>query len=357
MNGEKLKQAIDKRVLVGFDGYIDRIYQVKYQCEAKETERFDSMESFGRYIAARGERSSSLELQFRQEKAGGNMPNYAHCLARLGVQSYCIGAVGYPEVMPVFGDLAKECMVYPVCEPGICTALEMGSNKLMLADNDQIRQLDYKMMTSRLPETVICSLLENSDMTAFLNWSEMAGAASIWQGVVDHILPKVTVKEHASFFVDISDCSQQTRDEIECLLSILRELAKRFKLMISLNENEAEQLLAKLELQAQDLEAGARLLRSCTGCSVLVIHLLNGALADDGEQTMFVANTVIKHPKLLTGGGDNFNAGFCFAILAGVSLAEALQVGNVVSGYYVYHGESPTLNQLLTWMIQDNYGE
>jgi len=47
---------------------------------------------------------------------------------------------------------------------------------------------------------------------------------------------------------------------------------------------------------------------------VLIIHRANDALGYDGV-TFDKCNTFFcKEPIILTGGGDNFNAGFCFAL-------------------------------------------
>ncbi|MEG1516623.1 MAG: carbohydrate kinase, partial [Clostridia bacterium] len=55
-------------------------------------------------------------------------------------------------------------------------------------------------------------------------------------------------------------------------------------------------------------------------------------------------------PNILTGGGDNFNAGFSFGILLGLEMFPSLLLGNVVAGYYVTYGRSPDRSQLVRWL-------
>ena len=64
----------------------------------------------------------------------------------------------------------------------------------------------------------------------------------------------------------------------------------------------------------------------------------------------FRANRQIKRPKLSTGGGDNFNAGYAYGILQGMTPPEALTVANEVSGFYVSHGHSPNRDELIRWI-------
>ena len=51
-------------------------------------------------------------------------------------------------------------------------------------------------------------------------------------------------------------------------------------------------------------------------------------------------------PKITTGAGDHFNAGFCIGRLLGLDLAGSLQLGVATSGYYVRHAVSPKLEEM-----------
>ena len=55
-------------------------------------------------------------------------------------------------------------------------------------------------------------------------------------------------------------------------------------------------------------------------------------------------------PKLTTGAGDNFNAGFCFGQVLGLSPKESLILGTATSGYYVRNAESPTKEKLISFL-------
>ena len=59
-----------------------------------------------------------------------------------------------------------------------------------------------------------------------------------------------------------------------------------------------------------------------------------------------------KEPKILTGGGDNFNAGFCFSLFDEFNLRESLVIANAVSGSYVKTGISPDVPALREFLLQ-----
>lgn len=71
------------------------------------------------------------------------MPIFSQALAKLDVSVNCVGAMGYPDVLPIFRNMPPNCQLLSVCEPGLCQALEFDDGKLMLANNEDIDQLDY----------------------------------------------------------------------------------------------------------------------------------------------------------------------------------------------------------------------
>ena len=58
------------------------------------------------------------------------------------------------------------------------------------------------------------------------------------------------------------------------------------------------------------------------------------------------AGPFIEQPKISTGAGDHFNAGFCLGRVLGFSLEESLCTGCATSGYYVRTAHSPTAVEL-----------
>jgi sugar/nucleoside kinase (ribokinase family) len=60
----------------------------------------------------------------------------------------------------------------------------------------------------------------------------------------------------------------------------------------------------------------------------------------------------VKEPRISTGGGDNFNAGFCLGLLIGLSMEESMITAMANSGAYVQNGKSPSMNDLITYITQ-----
>ena len=60
----------------------------------------------------------------------------------------------------------------------------------------------------------------------------------------------------------------------------------------------------------------------------------------------------VQQPRISTGAGDHFNAGFCLGRVLGFSLEESLCAGVATSGYYVRSAQSPTANDLADFIAR-----
>jgi sugar/nucleoside kinase (ribokinase family) len=60
-------------------------------------------------------------------------------------------------------------------------------------------------------------------------------------------------------------------------------------------------------------------------------------------------------PRLTTGAGDNFNAGYVLGLLLGLEPEEALLTGMATSGFYVRNAKSPDFAELVGFI--DNWAQ
>ncbi len=340
-------------VVVGFDGYVDSILRVCRQTGGAGPEFFDTMEEFGNYIRGKAWKSCSLELKLQTEKVGGNAPIFSQTISHLGAQVSCIGAFGTPQLHPIFRELEKACTLYSISGPGFCEALEFRDGKVMLARNDCMK-VDYNTLVEKISVPNLLKMANQVDMLAFFNWSELPGATSIWQGCLRDIFPRLG--ERKRLLVDLSDCSQRSEQEVREAGGLIREFAGYLDVVLSLNQNEAEALAKSLKLPLKENADLAAMLRERLACEMVVIHLLDRAYCASEKEVVCHVGRQIQKPLLSTGGGDNFNAGFAFALLQGMMPEEALAVANGVSGFYVSHGRSPDREELAAW-LEENFTE
>jgi len=60
----------------------------------------------------------------------------------------------------------------------------------------------------------------------------------------------------------------------------------------------------------------------------------------------------VENPKITTGAGDHFNAGFCATRMAGLSPTACLTFATSTSGYYVRTAQSPSVGQIENFLRQ-----
>ncbi len=128
-------------------------------------------------------------------------------------------------------------------------------------------------------------------------------------------------------------------------------------MILGLNLKEAMEVAAVLDLPSlADPEAAigdqAAAIRRALGVGCVVIHPRRAAAAATEHEVAHFAGPFVQHPRISTGAGDHFNAGFCLGRILGLDLVESLCAGVSASGYYVRSAESPSLEALAQFAAQ-----
>jgi len=342
--------------LLGFDACIDHIVRiVKNKKENSDPEFFSRSSQFGEFLVNQGNRSCGVELRNQVSKIGGNMVITANALGNLGVKVNCIGTFGLPDILPVFRSMSPNCSLHTVGETISATALEFTESKVIMFDPGPYCELSWNGIKELLGIEHLKQLFTGKQLISFLNWSEIENSSLIWQGILDEMLPLLLPSESPElFFTDLSDCSRKSKKEILLALNLLGRFRKYSKVILSLNRNEAGLIAEALDLPANSSDKEfIKSLYDRTKIDIITIHQTADALAYDGFVFEKCDTFYCKEPVILTGGGDNFNAGFGFAQLLGFDLFDTLVVANAVSGYYVKNGTSPDNNQLMAFLQQN----
>lgn len=353
----QLEKATEKKeafsVFAGFDGFVDTLVKpIRSSGMDGELEFFDGIADFGSYLRTKAGKSCSLELHRIVEKIGGNAPIYASAISGMGAQVNCVGTFGYPVTQEIFHGIGEKVKLISISNPGKCTALEFNDGKVMLGENDGINDIDYKLLAERLGEETLYRMFASSDMISMMNWSEVPGTTKIWLGILENILPRLPKASRKRMFIDISDCSRRTAEEIREMTDLLERFSDYCDVTLSLNKNEFEIVCGAIGLEsgADEIETPGMMLCEKCGLKQLIVHLVDGAYAFTENGTFYAPNCCVKEPVISTGGGDNFNAGLSFGILLEMDIRSAMIMANAVSGFYVTYGHSPSLEEVLEYV-------
>lgn len=362
LTSKKLAQRIPSlagvKATVGLDGFVDEIIAVvdKRHGPGQQYEAVKTIDGFGQKILCAAGQSSNYELVIKQRKLGGNGPIMANALAAIGLSVTYIGNLGYPTIDPVFDDLAKKATVISIADPGHTDALEFEDGKLMLGKHETLGQVNWDNLLSRVGEDQLKGLMGGSHLIGMVNWTMLPHMSRIWARMLDDIIPPAE-RHHRKLFIDLADPEKRTHQDILDALKLLTRFQDQVDVVLGLNLKESLEVADVLGLPgAADaegaIEENARAIRAKLNLECVVIHPRRSAAAATADDSGKFAGPFVQQPKISTGAGDHFNAGFCLGRVLGMNLEESLCCGVATSGYYVRNAESPTAPQLATFIAK-----
>jgi sugar/nucleoside kinase (ribokinase family) len=352
---EQLAGARDRlaksNALVGFDGFVDTILHVVDKREsASKFTRLAKMGGFAKRIDAAAGFSANFEMVTQMVKLGGNGPIMANALGTYGTPITYIGNLGAPAVHPVFADFSKRATVYSIAEPGYTDAIEFDDGKLMCGKHGSLKEVNWTNLLHHIPEEKLIEIFSGSTLIALVNWTMLPCMSAILQKVLTRIAPRLKGAKRW-LFLDLADPAKRTAGDIEALLKLVTKFEKYFNVVLGLNLQESRQIggVLGIDLKGESFEGvtqHAAEIREALGIHTAVVHPTSFAAAADATGATHVLGPFTPKPKITTGAGDHFNAGFCIGRLLGAGLAPSLQIGVATSGYYVRNAKSPRLDDL-----------
>ena len=353
--GKKLAAAAaglkNTKALIGLDGFVDEIIAVVDKRHSfNEYEPVKTIAQLGQKILNAAGQSSNYELVARQMKLGGNGPIMANALASFGIAVTYIGGLGYPALHPVFQEMAAHAKVISIADAGHTDALEFEDGKLMLGKITALDEVNWKNIIDRVGKAPLTGMVDEADQFGFVNWTMLPHMSDIWEKMRTQIVPGVS-KKPRKFFVDLADPEKRTAADIKGALDIIAKFQGSFDVILGLNLKEAGTILEVLGLPAAGdpeamIESTAKAIRQNLKIYCCVVHPRSGAAAATASASAKFSGPFVKVPRISTGAGDHFNAGFALGQVLGFTLEESLCTGVGTSGYYVRSGISPSAVQL-----------
>lgn len=341
----------DLSAFVGLDGFVDEIIHVVDKREdAHSFARIPTIKALANRIIDAAGRSTNIELVPQRIKLGGNGPILANALADFGVRTSYVGALGYPNLHPVFSPLADKGEVFSIAEAAHTDALEFADGKLMLGKMTPLNEVTWPKILERMGRSALESKIRSSHLISFVNWTMVPHMSRIWEAILDENIFLKRESNQTAFF-DLCDPEKRSNEDIAHAMRLLGRFRKHLRVILGLNEKEAMELAEVYGLPAgadspEDRCALAESLFKKLDVDLLVVHPVAYALAVTNTITTWVPGPLIEKPVITTGAGDHFNAGFCLGQLLGMPPELSLQLGVASSGHYVRTGKSPQIRDL-----------
>ena len=355
---------------MGFDGYIDSLYNmVKNRKSVKEFKIYESMKNFGQKIVDTAGSSISIERNFKKEIGGGFAPNMARAISNMApmAQVDLFGALGYPNINPIFKNLPSNVELHSIGTPGATLALEFSDGKVMSQDFGGIFELDWDTVISRIGgRDNLVSAFEKADAIGNGHWSLMPFMSSYFKHFLSDIFPNVSNLKNKLFFLDPADLTKRSEEDIKGMLELLKKINELIPVVLSVNDREVMDIARTMNLEEQlkleknnpssYLSAGKKL-NSILDFNYFVIHDPHFATISGVELSKkfhyWITEGFTSRPKYTVAAGDHFNAGLLNALLLKMSPSESCVIANAATAIFVRTGKSPSPNELR--MFISNY--
>ena len=351
------KDPVQIKAVIGFDGFVDDVvHVVEKRIDPQNYIRVPTLKRYGERIAATSGLSSNVEIVTISRKVGGNGAILANALIEFGIRMSYIGAIGYPEINPVFQDMADRCeRVYPVSNPSSTDAMEFEDGKIIRSKLSPFLELTYENVKERVGIKELARLLDECELIGFEDWSLTQYSEQIWKGMYDEVLP--LLKKDTSgktLFFDIADPASRKKDEFRSVLGTISRFSSRYNVILGLNLSEAVQTAnlfgGNFSCSDYDLREVAKFIKRYVNVETLVIHPLKEACSISGNSFIQRNGPYCAKPSLTTGAGDNFNAGFLLGVSLGAVPEWSLLLGMAASGFYVRNSRSGNFDEIKSFL-------
>lgn len=350
---------LGKHTVAGFDGFVDTIVTpvAKRSGPGEAFEPIADITQFAQRIQGAAGKSTNIEYYPRMDKLGGNGPLMANALLAGGSSLTYIGAIGRGHVHPVFADLAaRSKAVYCLTEPALTTAVEFLDGKIMFGQTKTLDNLAFPALRDAMGPALRQEFGE-ADLVALVNWTMITHMTALFRALRTEVLAKAPARARR-FFFDLADPEKRSEADLREAIAEIAKFEEFGKVTLGLNFKEAQQVTDALQLPAlteeteSALTGGAAAIRKALAIDCVVVHPRKSAACATADGVAWVPGPYCEKPLITTGAGDHFNGGFSLGQLLGASPETCLALGVCTSGHYVRTAESPTLDQLETFLAQ-----
>ena len=217
-------------------------------------------------------------------------------------------------------------------------------------------EVSYERIIEVTEESKFFDMMSRADLVAMVNWTMIPKMTDIFVAFLEKVLPNLPPADRHYFF-DLTDPRKRSQTDVSNVLGVISRFQSHGEVTLGLNYNESLQVAKALEFKQRDADKegllkAAEEIRGKLELGCVVIHPVDSAACATKEGSWWVPGPYEENPKITTGAGDHFNAGFCAARLAGLSLPACLTFATANSGFYVRTAQSPSAGQIENFLRQ-----
>ncbi len=345
---EKIKalreQLKEKKVFAGFDGYTDMLYSIVKRDDGGQKEIYRQSGEFVENLRSTSGMSSEYQIMLKEERIGGNAPIMSIGMAAMGANVCCAGLFN-KQIERLRKGTQGRLKIYSLGEPAVTIALEFQDCKYMLADCSKLESVTYSNLVRIMGENAVREDILMADLIAAVNWSAVPALTEM----LEYIFQLETChhkKKCRWLYLDLSDVRARETKELKKYFATVKQIKKYTgcQTCLSVNQNELNILIERYRVEGRQK---IKMLRRLLEVDEIIYHGLKDAVFCSEDIYLKTEKNICEKPKITTGAGDNFNAGICVGKLLELSPEKQLKMGNKAAEFYVFHGYSAKLEDLI----------
>ena len=352
VDANKIVQALkgsSGRIAMFADGFVDEVWEIiKARASASDYELYTQMVQFAQRITGSGTGGVGLELVRKRRAFGGFTANIGYAAARLGVDTTMVGVYGKERPDPIFDEVGEICKIHSIGDPAVTHVFEFDDGKILMSHMEAVQDISWQSIVDTLGMVKVTALLTQSDIIG-VGYMSLLPAFDEIVGQICANLPGDGKTRR--FFFDFADFRKKDEASLKRTMQMLSSNNAKFPMTLSVNEHEAAALFAfhgqTLDDVGRPIAVKAECVRQKIGFDEFIIHAPTYAVAASSHsEPVSAASVFCEKPMRSAGAGDSFNGGYIAASLAGLDIAQRLQVANAAVGYFLRNATFPDIENL-----------
>lgn len=203
-------------------------------------------------------------------------------------------------------------------------------------------------------------LFENCRTIAFDDWSRLAGASDLWNGLLTDVIKSVG-RQDLEFIFYLGDPSAKFFFEVDEALDIISDFSRHGKVTLALDEEEAIQLWKVLNGEYSDtslekqpfivLKKKYHFLFNTMNINNLLIYSVSKAMLFSAKDQFVLPRKIVDHTvEISRDARKHFIEGFSMGLMLHLDMPHCIALGLIVFGSYGDLKSPPQKKDLLTYM-------
>ena len=182
-----------RNAVVGLDGFVDKIVAPvkKRHGLGDQFDPIETITEMGEKITAAAGKSANIELFPRFEKLGGNGLIMANAMLSLGMNVRYIGALGSPNINPVFDEFARKTSAISLCEPCNHHCIGIQGRKGYARQHTELGKYKLCKNDRTMWRRRIFRSLSKADLISIVNWTMIPKMTALLVELVEKVLPNL----------------------------------------------------------------------------------------------------------------------------------------------------------------------